>query len=86
MQGFPTIKLITAGRNGKRKVVDHKGGRTAKDIVEWALGQAKKIALNRIGITAGMSSVYCPACLQLPRFRKLLRTPPGWEDCDIDRL
>ena len=81
MQGFPTIKLITAGKNGKRKVVDFKGGRTAKDIVEWALGQAKKIALNRIGITAGMSSVCNPAYPQLPNLRKPPRTLPQ-EYCD----
>ncbi|KAK9811676.1 hypothetical protein WJX72_008165 [[Myrmecia] bisecta] len=52
IQGFPTIKLMNV-KNGKIKASDYKGGRTAKDIVTYTLEQAKKLALGRIGASAG---------------------------------
>ena len=61
VKGFPTIKLIAAGKNGKRKVVEYKGGRTSKEIVEWALSQATKLALGRIGASPG-EDMYARAC------------------------
>jgi hypothetical protein len=48
IQGFPTIKLF-GGKKGA-KPIDYNGGRQAAEIVEWALGQAKKVALSRIGV------------------------------------
>lgn len=54
VQGFPSIKLISFS-NGKRKVSNYKGDRSAASIIEWALTQAKKISLSRIGAKAGMT-------------------------------
>lgn len=48
IQGFPTIKMF-GGKKGA-KPVDYNGGRQAAEIVEWALAQAKKVALGRIGV------------------------------------
>lgn len=56
VQGFPTIKLISF-TNGKRKVSNFKGDRSAAGIIDWALSQATKIALGRIGAKAGG---HCP--------------------------
>lgn len=36
-QGFPTIKLIHADASGQLKAIDYSGGRTAKDLVQWAM-------------------------------------------------
>ena len=33
------------------QVVSYTGNRTVKDIVEWALGEARKLVLNRIGVS-----------------------------------
>lgn len=55
VQGFPTIKLLY-NKSGKLKAVDYKGGRSAKEIVEWALAQASKIALSRIGVKSSGSA------------------------------
>lgn len=50
VQGFPTIKLMYADApGGALKAVDFQGGRTARDIVQWAAQQAQKIALGRLG-------------------------------------
>lgn len=48
MQGFPTIKLMYS-LDGKVKSQDYNGGRTAKDIVNFAMDKAKALALKRIG-------------------------------------
>lgn len=39
IQGYPTIKLFSAGKKTKASVSDYSGGRTANDIVQWALEQ-----------------------------------------------
>ena len=46
VQGFPTIKFF--GEN-KQSPSDYNGGRTAKDIIDFALSQAKSVASSRIG-------------------------------------
>ena len=56
IQGFPTIKLMYTDKNGNIKGADYSGGRTAKDIVAWAVGQASKLALGRIGAKPSSSS------------------------------
>ena len=52
VQSFPTIKLVSFS-GGKRKVTNFKGDRSAAGIIDWTLGQAKKISLARIGAKAG---------------------------------
>jgi len=49
VKGFPTIKLLLPGRNGKQ-TLDHEGPRTAQDIIEWVTEQLQAEALSRIGI------------------------------------
>lgn len=56
IQGFPTIKLMYADSSGKVKAVDYNGGRTAKDIAAWAMGQAQKIVMARLGAKSSSSS------------------------------
>ncbi|CAK1601671.1 unnamed protein product [Parnassius mnemosyne] len=43
VQGYPTIKLFPAGKKTSDSVEDYNGGRTASDIVAWAL---EKLAEN----------------------------------------
>ena len=54
IQGFPTIKLFY--KDGSIKSVDYKGGRSAKEIIEWGMNQAQKIALKRAGAKPSSSS------------------------------
>lgn len=53
IKGFPTIKLMYRDTSGKLKSKDYQGGRDAKSIVQWALGQTQKIALSKLGVKAG---------------------------------
>lgn len=53
IQGFPTIKLFYTDAAGSLKTVEYKGGRNAKDIVQWSLSQAEKIALKKITWSKG---------------------------------
>jgi len=53
VKGFPTIKFFAINKN---KPVDFQGGRTAKDITEWVLSQAKQIVSARLSGKAGSSS------------------------------
>lgn len=48
VQGYPTIKFFNDG-----KEVDYNGGRTADQIVNWVLGEFKKIANSRLGGAGG---------------------------------
>ncbi|CAG4986404.1 unnamed protein product [Parnassius apollo] len=43
VQGYPTIKMFPAGKKTSDSVEDYNGGRTASDIVAWAL---EKVAEN----------------------------------------
>lgn len=52
IKGYPTIKLFGANKNSP---IDYSGGRTASAIIQYALDQAKQVALGRIG-AAGSSS------------------------------
>lgn len=49
IKGFPTIKLLYTDASGKIKATEYQGGRTAKEIVQWAMAQASKLALGRVG-------------------------------------
>ena len=49
VKGFPTIKLLYTDASGKIKGVEYTGGRTAKEIVQWGMAQASKLALGRVG-------------------------------------
>ncbi|KAG2442054.1 hypothetical protein HYH02_009845 [Chlamydomonas schloesseri] len=50
VQGFPTIKLLYVDNaGGSVKSVDYNGGRTAKELVTFALDKAKALALKRLG-------------------------------------
>lgn len=40
VQGYPTIKVFAAGLKDSRSVEDYQGGRTASDIVQYALDKA----------------------------------------------
>lgn len=46
VQGFPTIKFFG---EDKSKPLDYSGGRTANDLINFALEQAKKVAFARMG-------------------------------------
>jgi protein disulfide-isomerase A6 len=48
VQGFPTIKLFYV-LNGAIKSSDYNGGRTAKDLVAFALDKAKAYAFKQLG-------------------------------------
>lgn len=50
IKGFPTIKLMYRDASGKLKSKDYQGGRDAKSIVQWAMGQAQKLTLSKLGI------------------------------------
>jgi hypothetical protein len=41
VRGFPTIKMFPAGKKGvlTESAAEYDGGRTASDIVSWALGK-----------------------------------------------
>eukprot|EP00803_Ostreobium_quekettii_P001149 evm.model.scf_354.2 EVM.evm.TU.scf_354.2 scf_354:3633-5375(-) len=56
VKGFPTIMFMHAGTDGKVVKTNYEGGRSAEAIIGWALGQAKKVALKRIGAKAGGGS------------------------------
>ena len=49
VQGFPTIKAMVATKSGQIISVNYNGPRSAKDIVAWAIDQAQKVALKRLG-------------------------------------
>jgi protein disulfide-isomerase A6 len=53
VKGFPTIKFF--GEN-KQKAEDYNGGRTASDIITFALNQAKTVANARIGAKSSSGS------------------------------
>ncbi|KXZ53899.1 hypothetical protein GPECTOR_6g817 [Gonium pectorale] len=56
IQGFPTIKLLYVDdASGSIKSVDYNGGRTTKDLVNFAMDKAKSLALKRIGEKASGS-------------------------------
>lgn len=48
VQGYPTIRFYNDGKES-----DYNGGRTAQEIVNWILGEYKKIANSRMGSTGG---------------------------------
>ncbi|WPT13493.1 Protein disulfide-isomerase like 2-2 [Picochlorum sp. SENEW3] len=56
IKGFPTIKLMYSDASGKIKAVDYTGGRTASDMASWAMSQANKIVLGRLGQKSSSSS------------------------------
>lgn len=56
IKGFPSIKLMYTDKTGKIKGVDYQGARTAKEIGQWAMQQATKLALGRLGAKASSSS------------------------------
>lgn len=49
IQGFPTIKLMYTDGSGKIKSVSYNGARTSGDMATWALGQANKVVMARLG-------------------------------------
>ncbi|GFR51819.1 hypothetical protein Agub_g14281 [Astrephomene gubernaculifera] len=50
IQGFPTIKLLYVDdASGAIKSVDYNGGRSAKELVTFALDKAKSLAMKRLG-------------------------------------
>ena len=53
VQGFPTLKFF--GEN-KSKPLDYSGGRTAKEIVDFAMSQAQDLVKKRMGGSSGSSS------------------------------
>lgn len=54
VQGLPTIKFMY--HDGSQiKAVDYKSGRTAEDIINFAMDKAKALALKRIGKKASSS-------------------------------
>ena len=53
IQGFPSIKLFSTDKQGKLKSKDYKGERSAPAIVDWALAEAKRVALQRLGVKKG---------------------------------
>ncbi|KAL4458959.1 hypothetical protein ABPG75_013824 [Micractinium tetrahymenae] len=53
VQGFPTIKFMWADASGKISSADYQGGRTAQEIVQWAVQQAQRVALGRLGVQGG---------------------------------
>lgn len=56
VKGFPTIKLMYADSSGNIKTVDYTGGRTANEMAKWAMSQAQKIVLARLGGGSSSSS------------------------------
>jgi protein disulfide-isomerase A6 len=52
IKGYPTLKFFGSNKNSP---TDYNGGRTASAIIQFALDQAKTVALGRIG-AAGSSS------------------------------
>ncbi|KAG2496699.1 hypothetical protein HYH03_005115 [Edaphochlamys debaryana] len=49
VQGFPTIKLLYVDESGSIKSTDYNGGRTAKELVTFALDKARSLAMKRLG-------------------------------------
>ena len=42
MRGYPTIKYFPAGKKDMSSAEDFNGGRTASDIVRWAVGKVSE--------------------------------------------
>lgn len=40
VQGYPTIKYFSGGKKDRSSAEDYTGGRTARDIIQWALDKA----------------------------------------------
>ena len=55
VSGFPTIMFMYHDGT-KIKSVDYNSGRTAKDIINFAMDKAKSLAFKRIGQKSGGSS------------------------------
>jgi hypothetical protein len=55
IQGFPTIKFMYHDGN-TIKAVDYNAGRTAKDIISFALDKSRALAFKRIGQKPSSSS------------------------------
>jgi protein disulfide-isomerase A6 len=53
IKGYPTIKFFGANKNSP---LDYTGGRTASGIIQYALDQAKQVALGRIGASQSSQS------------------------------
>lgn len=53
-KGFPSIKLLSGSSAPSLSAVEFKGDRSSKSIIEWALSEANKIALRRIGAKPGI--------------------------------
>jgi hypothetical protein len=73
IEGFPSIKLISANKQGKLISKEYKGERSAAAIVEWGLVEAKRVALERIGVKRGKSPTNRGATSQI---RVLRAAPP----------
>lgn len=65
IQGYPTIKLFTAGKKGEDSVVEYDGGRTSSDIVNWAIEKlAEQIPAPEISQIVSPATV--TACSEKP--------------------
>jgi protein disulfide-isomerase A6 len=53
IKGYPTIKFFGANKNSP---LDFNGARTAAGVIQYALDQAKQVALGRIGASSSGSS------------------------------
>lgn len=49
--GGPAVKLFLRGADGQATAVSYPGAPKAKDVVAWALGQVRRAALARLGVT-----------------------------------
>ncbi|CAG9460579.1 unnamed protein product [Pedinophyceae sp. YPF-701] len=56
VRGFPTIKLLYTNKKGEIKSIDYNGGRTAKDMVAWAMGKATSLVQKRLSGGSGSGS------------------------------
>lgn len=66
IQGYPTIKVFAPGKKDRSSVSDYNGGRTANDIVQWALEQlAENVPAPDI-VQVTDNTVFKDACDQKP--------------------
>lgn len=56
VRGFPTLKFLHLDASGNIKAADYSGGRSAKELVQWALQQAQGMAFGRLGVTSSSGS------------------------------
>ncbi len=61
IQGFPTLKAVLPGTTGRAALADYPGGRSAKEMKQWALAQLRS-RVQRVASRADLQAKLLQAC------------------------